>query len=471
MFCLIQSCEQKATNEVTQANVLLIVVDDQGYADLSISRLADDVHTPNIDKLAESGVRFTQAYASSPICSPSRAGIITGCYQQRWGTFWYGGPGLHKKEFKTIPELVKTKKYTTGYIGKVHYGSHDSETDHRSFPLNQGFDYFFGHTSARKHYLNHSQELEDSFQTLKKEHNRQGQSLRQQPLWENFDKVDTIAFSTEMFGRKACEFMENNKENPFFLQLSFNAVHNFTHQLPQEYLDKHKLKGYRDWDPAVEEYYDWYQEGRKPNNPEGREHYLGQLHYLDREVGRVLDKVNDLGLIEKTLIVYISDNGGSTPIYANNYPLRGSKYLLYEGGIRVPMILSYKGKYLANQVMDNVVSGMDILPTICEALDVEVPTNVDGMDLNPLLTGAKDNLEHENLIWDTKQETAVRQGKWKLRTATKDGHAKYEMVELELGEFLYDLEKDPRERTNLIDKYPEIFNELKQVHEDWKEDL
>lgn len=470
-IAIIQSCNLEQEPQEKQPNVLLIVVDDQGYADMSISGLTDDVQTPNIDKLAESGVRFTQAYASSPICSPSRAGIITGCYQQRWGTYWYGGPGLHEKEFQTLPELLKGKDYTTGYIGKVHYGSHDSETDHRSFPMNHGFDYYFGHTSARKHYINHSQELEDNFLAVKKEHKRQGQSLRQQSLWDNYDKVDTIAFSTEMFGRKAFEFLEKNKDNPFFLQLSFNAVHNFTHQLPQEYLDEHKLQGYRDWDPAEEEYYDWYKEGRKPNNPEGRAHYLGQLYYLDREIGRVLDKVSDLGLVENTIIVYISDNGGSTPIYANNHPLRGSKYLLYEGGIRVPMIISYKGKFLSDQVMDNVVSGMDILPTICNALGIEIPANVDGMDLVPLLTGTNRKLHHETLIWDTNQETAVRQGNWKLRTATKDNHAQYEMVELELGEFLYDLEKDPGETTNLIEEHPEIYRKLKQEYRDWRENL
>ena len=160
-----------------EPNILLIVVDDLGYADMSCSGLAYDVRTPNIDKLAESGIRFTQAYATSPICSPSRAGIITGCYQQRWGTYWYGGPGLHKEEFQTIPEILKEKDYVTGYVGKVHYGSHDADTSHRSFPLNHGFDYFFGHTSARKHYFNHKQEIEDEFQKVKEENDRKGQSL------------------------------------------------------------------------------------------------------------------------------------------------------------------------------------------------------------------------------------------------------------------------------------------------------
>ncbi|MDN5199735.1 sulfatase-like hydrolase/transferase [Fulvivirgaceae bacterium BMA10] len=469
-FLAFTACsEQQETTK--EPNVLLIVVDDQGYADIGSAKLANDVSTPNIDKLANSGVRFTQAYASSPICSPSRGGIITGCYQQRWGTFWYGGPGLHDQQFRTIAELLKDNNYTTGYIGKVHYGSKDHQPDHRSFPLNHGFDYFFGHTSARKHYLNHDQSLEDDFQKVKKENNKSGQSLRQQALWENFDKVDTIAFSTELFADKAMEFIKKHSKEKFFLQLSFNAVHNFTHQLPESYLKEHNLNGYHDWDPAKEDYYEWYKAGRKPNNPEGREHYLGQLYYLDKAIGDVLNSLKTLNLDENTLVVFISDNGGSTPIYANNYPLRGSKYLLYEGGIRVPMIVSFPGEFKKAEISDNIVSGMDILPTICSVTGINTPEYIDGFDLSELLTGENESLQHDTLIWDTGHETAVRAGNWKLRTAKNDGHAQYEMVALEMGEFLYDLEKDPGEQNNLITEFPEIAQSLKDVHRTWKENL
>jgi len=449
-------------------NILLIVVDDQGYADLSCAGLTDDVHTPNIDRLAERGIRFTQAYASSPICSPSRGGLITGCYQQRWGTFWYGGPGLHDPKFKTIAELLKEDGYTTGYFGKVHYGSHDSDIQHRSFPLNHGFDTYFGHTSARKHYLIHEDEEEVEFQRIKNEHNKRGQSLRKQALWENDERVNVSAFSTELFGTRACEFLKNHKDDRFYLQLSFNAVHNFTHQLPEKYLQEKNLQGYHDWDPATEEYYEWYKVGRKPNNPEGRAHYLGQLHFLDQEIGRVLNCLTEYGLDKNTLIIYMADNGGSTPIYADNSPLRGSKYLLYEGGIRVPLIISFPTNYKEGQVLNNVVSGMDILPTICETIGIDPPQYIDGQSLNPLLTGENKNLHHETLIWDTGHETAIRHGKWKLRTAISDNHAKYEMVDLELGEFLYNLETDPGETTNLAEDYPDIFQSLKAIHQDWK---
>jgi len=458
-------------NSNKEKNILLIVVDDLGYADLSCTGLAEDVNTPNIDRIARLGVRFTQAYATSPICNPSRVGIITGCYNQRLGSTWYGGPGLKDKSFKTIAELLKDNGYATGYVGKVHYGNHDADTNHRNFPLNHGFDYYFGHTSPRKHYLNHKSDLEVAFQSVKKENERWGQSLRQEPMWENTGLVDTLAFSTELFGEKACEFIDDNKNEPFFLQLSFNAVHNFTHQLPQEYLQKKNLKGYHDWDPATEDYYKWYQGGRFPNNPEGREHYLGHLHFLDMEIGRVLDCLERLKIDKNTLVIFISDNGGSTPIYANNYPLRGSKYVLYEGGIRVPVIFSFPEKYQQNVIHNNVVSAMDILPTICNITNTPIPENVEGHDLTPLLTGKDASLHHKVLIWDSGHETAVRKGKWKLRTASDDKSAKYEMVELELGEFLYDLEADPGETTNLKEKHPEIFKELKNLHKEWKNEL
>lgn len=467
-FLWLTGCRQEPE---TPPNVLLIVADDQGYADMGCTGLADDVHTPNLDQLASSGVRFTQAYATSPICNPSRAGIITGCYQQRWGTFWYGGKGIYDSAYFTLPEAIKKKDLITGYIGKVHYGTWDSDTSSRSFPLNHGFDEFFGFTSARKHYLIHQSEAEEAFQRVKSENNKWGQSLRQGPVWDGTQQKDTLAFSTEMLANRACEFIRKHKKDHFFLQVSFNAVHNFTHQLPDDYLQSHGLKGYHDWDPATEEYYDWYVKGRKPNNPEGREHYLGQLYFLDREIGIIMKLLDELGLRENTLVIYISDNGGSTPIYANNSPLRGGKYTLYEGGIRVPLIISWPAKFNKDEVCTNAISAMDIFPTICKSMDVPVPDYIDGLDLTPLLTGDDPSITHDTLIWDTGIETAVRMGKWKLRTASSREHADYEKTELELGEFLYDLEKDPGEKINLASEYPDTLASLKRIHLDWRNKL
>ncbi|MCK5134737.1 MAG: sulfatase-like hydrolase/transferase [Bacteroidales bacterium] len=452
-------------------NIILIVADDLGYADISAAKLTDDVNTPNIDRIAERGVRFTQAYDNSPICNQSRIGIITGSYPQRLGSYWYRAQGLHDPEFETIPELLKNKGFHSGYIGKVHYGQNDADTSHRSFPLNHGFDYYFGHTSARKHYLNHKKEIEDAFLQVKKQHNRTGQSLVQGSLWENKKAVDTIAFFTELVGEKSRQFIEKNKNSKFFLQIAFNTAHNFTHQLPQEYLEKHNLEGYHDWNPAIEEYYEWYTKGRYPNNDEGRAHYLGQLYYMDKEIGKLLDMLDDQNLRENTLIFFISDNGGSTPIYANNTPLRGSKYLLYEGGIRVQMLVSYPGTFGENKVYQNMVSAMDILPTICKQANVVIPKYIDGIDLTPILKGKNSNLQHDVLFWDTGHEIAIRKKQWKLRKSYNDENAKYEMVELELGEFLHDLNNDVGEKLNLIEEKPDILNDLEKEYSIWKSQL
>jgi arylsulfatase B len=462
---------KKETAKVSSPNIILIVADDLGYADIGAANLASDVNTPNIDRIAEEGIRFAQTYDNSPICNQSRIGIITGCYPQRLGSYWYHAEGLHDPKFKTIPELLKVQNYQSGYVGKTHYGEYDSDTTNRSFPLNHGFDYYFGHTSARKHYMNHKQEIEDAFLKSKKENNRTGQTLRQGPLWENKIKVDTIAYFTQLVGEKSRNFIEKNKSQKFFLQIAFNAAHNFTHQLPQEYLEKYNLKGHHDWNPEVEEYYDWYTKGRYPNNEEGRAHYLGQVHYMDEEIGKLLDLLDEQGLSENTIIFFISDNGGSTPIYADNTPLRGSKYLLYEGGIRVQMLVSYPNKYPKGKVYQNLVSAMDIFPSICAEANVEIPDYIDGMDLTPLFRGRNDSLEHDVLFWDTGHELAVRKGPWKLRKSFNDSEAKYEMVELELGNFLHNLDTDISERTNLLENETEIITDLEKEYSNWKSKL
>lgn len=473
MLLIMSSCsdnqdKKKESDNIIAPNIILIVADDLGYADIGAVKLANDVLTPNIDRLVESGIRFAQAYDNSPICNQSRIGIITGSYPQRLGSYWYSAKGLHDPRFKTIPELLKQQEYQSGYIGKIHYGDHDGDTTHRSFPLNHGFDYYFGHTSARKHYMNHKKEIEDAFLKVKKENNRKGQTLRQGSLWENKERVDTIAYFTELVGEKSRQFIKKNKHKKFFLQIAFNAAHNFTHQLPQEYLDRYNLKGYHDWNPAVEEYYDWYAKGRYPNNEEGRAHYLGQVQYMDKEIGKLLDLLEEQNLRENTLIFFISDNGGSTPIYANNTPLRGSKYLLYEGGIRVQMIVSYPEKYLKGKVYQNMVSAMDILPSICKEANIKIPEYIDGIDLTPLLYGKNDSLEHDVLFWDTGHELAVRKGQWKLRKSFNDEEAKYEMVELELGEFLHNLNNDIGEKINLIKEESMILNDLENEYSIWK---
>jgi arylsulfatase A-like enzyme len=448
-------------------NIIVIISDDQGYADLGVAGLASDVKTPSLDQLANEGVRFTQAYVTSPICSTSRLGLITGTYTQRTGGYFYGEEGAISPKLTTIAEMLKTKDYTTGYVGKYHYGYSDPAA--RDFPLNHGFDRFYGSAGAfgRKHYLIHDDEQNDLFISKMKKFARKGQTLGMNSIWDNRTLVKPKGFATELYGQKAREFIQENKNKPFYLQLAFNAVHNFTHQLPNEYLKKHQLNTVKDWDPAKEEYYDWYQKGRYPNNAQGREYYLGQLAYLDKEVGKLLATVEAAGIKDNTIVIFVSDNGGSTPIYADNTPLRGSKYVLYEGGIRVPMIVSWPGKFTRNKVLENVVSTMDILPTLANITGTKPHQYVDGLDITALLTGVDDGVGHKTLVWDTGLGTAVRHGKWKLKTASDLSNSNAEMVKEELGTFLYDLEKDPAESQDLAQLYPQVVKQLQDIYRRW----
>jgi len=463
-----------ASNLPEDPNIIVIITDDQGYADISATGLANDVQTPSIDRLAKQGTRFTNAYVTAPICNVSRLGLITGTYNQRQGAYWYGKKASISPKLTTIPEVLKKDGYKTGYIGKYHYGLHSPEA--RDFPLNHGFDSFYGYGgNGRQHFLIHNDEYDQAqrkkLKVYKKRGGRNGQSLEFGAFWNGFDRDNREGFSTEVYGEKAREFVKNNKENKFYLQLAFNAVHNFTHQLPQDYLKANNLKGYHDWDPDTEDYYTWYKNSRYPNNPEGRAHYLAQLEYMDKEIGKLLNTLEAQGLTENTVIMLVSDNGGATPIYANNGPLRGSKYLLYEGGIRIPMIVAWPGKFQENTTSDNVVSTMDIFPTLTNLTSTETPKHVDGMDITAILTGKDTNLEHQLLVWDTGHETAIRQGKWKLKTATDDQYANYEMVDIELGTFLYDLEQDPGESVDLSKQHPEVVEELTKLYKIWKKDI
>ncbi|WP_158971147.1 sulfatase [Paraglaciecola sp. L3A3] len=471
---LISGCSHQATKSaITDSsklpNIVFIIADDQGYADLGYKQLVADVDTPNIDKIAQKGIDFTQAYVSSPICSTSRTSLITGSYAQRMGMFWYGGKGLENPTFTTLPEMLKTANYTTGYVGKFHYGN-SKLVPNRNFPLNHGVDYFYGFEGGRKHYLIHDNEQKKSFVDKQKKSKQGGESLEMGSVWINDKKVKQTGFSTELIEQHATQFIDNNKNKPFYLQVAFNALHNFTHQLPEEYLKQHNLPKMADWDPTTESFRDWYVAGRVPNNDYGRDYYLGQLHYLDKAVGSILTSLETNNLADNTIVIYISDNGGSTPIYANNGIYRGSKYTLYEGGIRVPMVIYMPDalrKGLKNgQSIDNVVSIMDIYPTILQAAGIDIPAHIDGMPLNNMLLENKP-LVRDALVWDTGHEIAVRKGKWKYHAVYDDFYAVKQMVELTKGEFLYDIDADPTESKNLIDQYPEIVESLRQVHLQW----
>ena len=437
-----------------KVNIILIVVDDLGYADLSHMGQMKDVSTPNIERLTKTGIRFDNAYATAPICNASRIAIITGAYQQRQGQYWYGGPGLHNKKFGTIAESLKEVGYVNGYIGKYHHGNSDTP-DKRGFPLNHGFDHFYGFSGGTKHYLKHSTKFGD---------NMPGQG----PMFDGREKKNIEGFATELFGQEARKFIQKNKHKPFYLHLSFSAVHNFTHQLPKSYLEEKGLNGFKDAE-SKKTYWNWRKKIGYPAHPEGRAYYLGQLYFLDREIGLLIDQLNDLKLRENTVIFFISDNGGSLVTYANNGKYKGGKYTLYEGGCRVPLIISHT-KLKQGESSNALVSAMDLYPTIAELTGAKVLNNIDGISLIPVIEG-KTTTNKRYLYWDTKHQKAVRYGKWKFLKTEKVPNSKLQISKTPKGEFLYDLEKDPGESTNLANQYPEVMQQLKKSLLVWQNNI
>lgn len=448
----------QASNSELDINVVLIVVDDLGYADMSCTGLASDVETPNMDALASQGIRFTNAYATAPICNAARISLMTGCYQQRQGQYWYSGPGLHDPDYPTLAEVLRKGGYVTGHIGKFHHGSSDGPDGH-GFPLNHGFDYLYGFSGGTKHYLNH-----------KKAYHKDDDMLHEGPLWVNRNQDDVDGFTTELFGDEARTFIAKHKEGKFYLHLSFNAVHNFTHQLPEDYLEEKGIEAFPDWNRSKETYWEWRSRIGYPEHPNGRDYYLGQLFYLDREIGLVVQELEAQGIRDRTVIALVSDNGGSLVTYANNGILKGGKYTLFEGGTRVPMILSFPEALQSDVVLDSQVSSMDLFPTICKLTNTAIPTGLDGVDLTPqLILGSKVEPKLRPFFWDTRHEEAVRFGKWKLLVTHSVPNVRLQITDTPVGSFLYDLDNDPGESTNLISQYPEVHERLTGLLKTWQE--
>jgi arylsulfatase A-like enzyme len=449
-------------------NVLLLIADDQGYADLGFLQRMDDVSTPRLDQLAAEGVYLPNAYATSPICNPSRVGMITGRYQQRWNNFYYGGGQGIPSEAITLPERFQQAGYATGYFGKVHTGGPDRKPEAAGFPLNWGFDRFYGTTTGgRVHYLYHSKEAVQSY----------GKAARQMmvaPMWDQDQQVEFDGFTTEAFGAKAREFIASTKDQPFFAVVSFNAVHNFAWQLPKKELEARGLEEFPDWD-GEQDYREWYEGVHRRAWPDGRKYYLAQLECMDREVGRMMNQLEELDLDDNTIVIYTVDNGGCVPDWADNTPLAGSKYHLLEGGTRTPTIWRMPGTLPSGRVSFGVHSSLDFAPTLCQIAGIpHKSTAFDGANQLGILQGSQ-SAGKRVLHWDTGWQWSVRDGDWKLMV-TEDpkraqGSANFEQVGVRMGVHLYNLKEDPSETKNMAEKMPTKVAELTERHRQWRREI
>jgi len=395
----------------SKPNLILIIADDLGYA--GISAQGCDIPTPHIDSIARSGVRFTNGYVSCPVCSPTRAGIITGRYQQRFGHEFNPGPageadtvfGLSTDE-AALPERLKKLGYATGMVGKWHLGYRRD-----SLPLQRGFDEFFGFPGGAHSYV-----ADD----------RQGN-----PVMRGNDPVKESGYLTDAFAREAVAFIKKNKDRPYYLYLPFNAVH-----APMEALNNYKARF-----PKITD--------------ELRLIHAGMLSAMDDAVGAVLKTVRDAGQESNTLIVFISDNGGPTQqTTSSNKPLRGVKGQVYDGGIRVPYMMQWNGKIRAGAVYDQPVIALDIHPTFVTAAGGSLPPNLDGVDLMPYVTGKNRDAPHSALYWRFGQQWAIRMGDWKLLGQGGDPE-------------LYNLRNDIGESRNLASSEPGKLKELQSAWQSW----
>ncbi len=400
-----------------RANVVLIISDDQGYADISCYPHPDEVSTPNLDRLATEGVRMTSGYASCPVCAPTRAGLLTGRYQQRFGfcTAADSRAGLPRFE-TTLAVLLRNSGYATGVFGKWHVGYKQPY-----WPLERGFDTFYGFLGHGGHdYFELSRT--DAIRSIYRDRERQ------------------YGLSNPKHYREAVAFIEANSDHPFFAYVPYNTVHNPV-QAPDDYIQ------------------------RFSNPDRTRNTYLAMLAIMDEGVGEILDTLDRFGLSDDTLVIFFFDNGRARGTTATNGALRNYKHSVYEGGVRVPFLLRWPKRIPSGTVSDEPVISIDAFATILAASGVELPANliIDSRDILPAVTGALDHPLHEALYWswinkDSDKGWAVRKGHWKLLT-DKGG--------LEL----YDLEGDILETHNLASFEPAIVEELLASYRRWQEGL
>ncbi|MBN9509185.1 MAG: sulfatase-like hydrolase/transferase [Alphaproteobacteria bacterium] len=482
--------------DASRPNVIIILADDLGYADTSANP-GGRFETPNIDRIAEQGVRFTDGYATAPVCAPSRAGLLTGRYPERFG-FEYNvggapralreGLGLSTDQI-TIAQLLKDAGYHTGLIGKWHEGEQS-----QFYPMNRGFDEFVGFLPGASSYIDptlpgvhlafrgfsddilHSLVLGKTRQidraalgaTVGKELATKGAAANDQklakagarlastferrPLNQIVEGADHHVvhnedqYLTDYFADRAARYITENAKGgkPYFLYLAFNAPH-----MPFMVTDK---------------YYDRF--------PEIKDHqlrvYAAMIAALDDGIGEVLNAVKQSGEADNTMIVFASDNGCAAyiPGLCSNTPLRGGKLSFYEGGIRVPFLMSWPGHITPGTVYHNPVSLMDVLPTALAASGGKLPTDrpYDGVDLMPYLSGRIAGPPHDMLIWQSKPLVAIRLGEWKLRETEKDANTSvYGHYKL-----LFNLRDDRNESTNLSQKDADKLRELEDLLHEWE---
>lgn len=423
LFGLVPALRAEEAARSARPNVLIILSDDQGYADAGFQG-SSEVSTPHLDSLAQSGLRCANGYVTHPFCSPTRAALMTGRYQQRFGHEFNPvydpqdeREGLPLTE-RLLPQFMKDAGYTTGWIGKWHLGASNAHA-----PWNRGFAETFGFIGGGHSYLNWKPN-EHQYNLM---------------LTRNGEPTEVSEHLTVAFGNEASSFIRHHTNKPWMLYLAFNAPHT-PHQPTNERESKFAGVG----------------NGK-------RRKCLAQVSLLDDAVGVALKALADTKQTQRTLVFFFTDNGGPIDSGAVNTPLRGTKGQIYEGGIRVPFVVSFPSKIPAGATYEHPVSSLDVFATALGVAGQPMPTDkkYDSVNLVPYLSGEIKTPPHERLYWRTGGgvESAIREGQWKLdRPHNKP-------VEL------YDLSTDIAESKNLADAKPEVVSRLTAALEAWNKEL
>lgn len=411
--------EKTESTEKKQPNIIIVLTDDQGWADVGFNG-ATDIPTDNLDRIAKEGVIFSNGYVSHPYCSPSRAGLLTGRYQARFGhdcNLPYQGEndtsiGTPLSE-KMISEALKEQGYRTAAIGKWHVGDHPDLQ-----PNAQGFDHWFGFPGGNMNFWGYPQ---SPIKTIL----RNGEQVSQ----------DELSYLTDDFTEEAINFINQDKDKPFFIYLAYNAPHAPDHATEQ------------------------YLENTKHIEYGGRSVYAAMVNGVDIGVGKIDSTLVANGIKDNTIIAFLSDNGGRKE-HADNRPNRGHKGMLFEGGIKVPFFISWPDGLKGNQVYDNPIISLDLFPTALAVAggDVAKETQLDGVNLLPFIDGSNDSKPHDKMFWRSVGgfEYATRIGDYKLyKSAYKD------------KTLLFDLKNDPLERIDIAHNKPEVIAELEKAYADW----
>lgn len=403
--------ENKQEQKKEQPNIIIILVDDAGYVDFGFMG-SKDLQTPNIDGLAKSGVKFTDAHVSATVCAPSRAGLLTGKYQQRFGFEANGTGGIGLSDtVETIANVFSKNGYNTYALGKWHLG--EDPSDH---PNQRGFNEFYGFLAGGRSYF----PIENP--------------TKEQMLQYNGERVVFDGYMTDVLGEQSVKFVEDSRNKPFFMYLAYNAVHTPMHAKKED-LEKFN------------------------NHP--RKELAAMTWSLDENIGKLLVKLEELRIRDNTLIYFLSDNGGAHNNQSSTGPLKGWKGNKFEGGHRVPFVVSWPKMLKGNRTFNGLTSSLDIFITSLNAAKIEQPKTLqlDGVDLLPYLEDAKKGNPHETLFWRKLNESAVRAGDFKMISID------------DYGSVLYNLNEDLGETQNLMVSEIIIADSLKTSYSVWESKL